>query len=94
MVNRLRTSPDPLALARSNLLRWKAQNSGSPALLRCYEEWETLLDEPVERICEILLEDTSEGQRLRQNSPFVGILTATEVWALKKRVRECETPPA
>jgi hypothetical protein len=54
-------------------------------------EWEQILTRPIADICELLCSQTDEGQRLRQNSPFAGALTAAEVWAIKARLRHAET---
>jgi hypothetical protein len=86
--------PEWLELARANLNRWSQLNSNSPSLLRCYAEWRDLLALPLVEIQGILLSETGEGQRLRQNSPFAGVLSAREVWDIKKRTREHATSPA
>jgi hypothetical protein len=75
--------PEWLELARDNLDRWTRLNANAPGLLRCYAEWRNLLELPVEEVCAILTAETDEGQRLRQNSPFAGVLSAREVWEIK-----------
>jgi hypothetical protein len=80
--------PEWLDTARQNLARWRQLNAGAPGLLRCYGEWEELLARPVEEICSALTATTSHGQRLRQNSPFAGVLSPAEVWDIKRRTRE------
>jgi len=90
---RLREQPDLLQLARENLDRWARLNFSAPALLRCYAEWQELLHHPLEEICAVLTSENEEGQRLRQNSPFAGVLSAREVWELKQRFRHA-TPAA
>ena len=87
VASRLRESPAILEVARANLARWSRQNSDSPALLRCYAEWEGILGRSVEEICVLLCADTDDAQRLRQNSPFAGILTPAEVWGIKRELR-------
>jgi hypothetical protein len=87
VTERLRASPELLAIARDNLDRWSRQNSDSPLLLRCYAEWQAILERPIEEICSLLCAESEEGQRLRQNSPFAGILSPAEVWEIKSRVR-------
>lgn len=82
--------PEWLQLARDNLARWMARNSASPGLMRCYREWLDLLDLPVPEIRRILLDESSEGQRLRQNSPFAGVMKPADLWALKRRIWEDE----
>ena len=79
--------PEWLEVARANLDRWSQQNRDAPRLLRCYAEWRELLSRPLTDIISILKADTSEAQRLRQNSPFVGILRPQEVWEIKSRIR-------
>ncbi len=79
--------PEWIGLARANLTRWAARNAGAPMLLRCYSEWTAILDQGVASVRASLLRPDDEGQRLRQNSPFAGVMTAREVWALKERLR-------
>jgi hypothetical protein len=83
----LPTRPDWLALARENLDRWRSLNSGSVSLISCYNEWTALLGRPLPEICAALIDPSDRGQRLRQNSPFAGALSAAEVWDIKRRVR-------
>jgi hypothetical protein len=83
--------PEWLELARTNLERWSRLNSNSLSLLRCYDEWEKLLERSVSEICTALTDETDEGQRLRQNSPFAGVLSPDEVWEIKSRRRHATT---
>src|SRR5437016_5208652 len=89
----LPTHPEWLDLARDNLARWSRQNKNAPLLLGCYDEWREILMRPLEEICGLLIAETDEGQRLRQNSPFPGVLPPTEVWEIKARLRHA-TPAA
>jgi CRISPR/Cas system-associated endoribonuclease Cas2 len=66
-------------------------NAGVPSLLRCYEEWRELLEREVSEVCAILTAETDDGQRLRQNSPFAGILSPREVWEIKSRHQHATT---
>ena len=86
--------PEWLDLARANLERWARQNQSAPGLLRCYSEWWQLLSRPLAEITTILTEETNEAQRLRQNSPFVGVLNPEEVWEIKSRLRRHATSAA
>jgi len=88
---RLRQQPELLALAHENLARWARLNANAPALLRCYTEWRELLNRPLEEIYSLLTSETEEARRLRQNSPFAGVLSAREVWELKRRFRHATT---
>lgn len=85
--------PEWLSVARANLDRWASQNRDAPSLLQCYEEWRELLDHPVEEICAALTAETENSQRIRQNSPFAGVLPPAEVWEIKARFRHA-TPAA
>jgi len=62
-----------LKLARENCRRWQAQ---SPS--RATAEWEAILKSDWRQVREILLQESEEGQRLRQSSPFTGILSPQE----------------
>jgi hypothetical protein len=86
--------PEWIDVARANLSRWAKLNAGSHALQRNYAEWLRWLDRPVHDICSILSAETEEGQRLRQNSPFAGVLSAEEVWEIKARHRRHATNAA
>lgn len=45
-------------------------------------EWLPLLEQPWENVRSILLDESDERQRLRQNDPFCGILTPAERCAI------------
>jgi hypothetical protein len=92
VADRLRRDPELLEIARANLARWTRQNASVGSLLRCYAEWEALLSRPVEEICDLLCSDADDAQRLRQNSPFAGVLSPAEVWEIKARFHHAPTP--
>jgi len=83
--------PEWLDLARSNIERWSLLNADAPSLLCCYEEWRALLNHPASEICKILTAETEQGQQLRQNSPFAGVLSPEEVWKIKSHCRHATT---
>jgi hypothetical protein len=92
VAGRLRSHPELLDVARSNLTRWSRQNAATPSLIRCYAEWQQILTRPVAEVCDLLCAETDDGQRLRQNSPFVGVLGPEEVWEIKSRLRHAPLP--
>ena len=92
VAERLRSQPELIEVARANLDRWSRQNASVSSLLRCYAEWQELLSRPVDAICELLCAKTHPAQRLRQNSPFVGVLSPREVWEIKARLRHAPAP--
>ncbi len=87
VAERLRARPELLGVARTNLRRWQQRNADSPSLLSCYAEWEIILERPLEEVLSLLVSETEEGQRLRQNSPFAGVLSPAEVWEIKNQQR-------
>jgi hypothetical protein len=73
---KLRSEPALVEKARGNLARWLETCSAAarPDLL----EWQRLLSGPFDELL-VLLEATDErATRLRQSSPFCGILTPEE----------------
>lgn len=89
---RLCQQPHLLRVAQDNLDRWSKLNADVPSLLHCYEEWREILKQPLAEICKLLCLDSEEARRLRQNSPFAGILSAREIWHLKKTFRHEPSP--
>jgi hypothetical protein len=69
-----------LALARETCARWNRENP-SPVVA----EWQKILGQHWGQVREVLLADTEDGQRLRQSSPFCGVLTPSERWAIYQR---------
>lgn len=80
--------PEWIELARANINAWSRRNASAPALLRCYHEWQAILDLPVDRVIRELLRDDETGQRLRQNSPFAGALDPATVRRIRQRVMD------
>lgn len=91
---RVRSHPELIVVAHRNLERWCELHKDSPGLLRCDREWQAILKRPLEEVLEVLCAETEEGQRLRQNDPFVGILSDDEVKAVKRQFRHRETARA
>lgn len=55
------------------------------------KEWLRILRQPWSQIRAVLLDESEEGQRLRQNSPFCGILSPRERWEIYRSFREDES---
>ena len=91
VAERVRRRPELLDLARTNLTHWSRHNASATSLLRCYAEWQKILSRPVDEICDLLCSESEEAQRLRQNSPFAGVLSPSEVWKIKARSRHAPT---
>lgn len=84
---RLRADPSLLRVGLNNIERWSARNADAPGLLRCYAEWRAIIEGGLDEVLRSLEREDDEGQRLRQSSPFTGILTPQEVWAIKRACR-------
>ncbi len=54
-----------------------------------YREWTLLLENhDVGEIIDLITEESENAVRLRQNSPFAGILSPREVWKIKRTAKE------
>lgn len=73
IVDRIEQDPSRLHDVR----RWDARHS-VPGIV----DWQVILERPRPEIRAALLDPTEEGQRRRQNTPFVGILTPQERWSI------------
>lgn len=75
IARKLAADPDLLDKARDNLRRWQ-ESSDSPSL--AFAEWAQILTSPVDQVEQLLTERSERATRLRQSSPFCGILTEAE----------------
>ena len=65
-----------LDIARRNLQRWRARwENDVPAW---HDEWSAIVQRPWPEIAAIITEPSEEGARLRQSSPFAGVLSVDE----------------
>ena len=81
---KLRRDSGVLRLARSNLRRWAAVDG------RCvrtvFLEWHAVLHRlNASEIADFLCSDTPLARRLRQSSPFTGVLTSAERLSIRRR---------
>jgi hypothetical protein len=78
---KLEADPSLLNVARDNLDRW-LRVASRPALL----EWQRLLEvTPVPQLLALLRASDERAARLRQSSPFAGVLTPAERQAILDR---------
>ena len=84
VVSRIDADPEKSGLtrARQTCRRW-AQRNSTPAVM----EWLELLGKPWAEIRLVLLSESEEGCRLRQNSPFCGVLAPGERWRIYREHR-------
>lgn len=85
IARKIERDPKLLQIARSNVERWSTQrNDERPTWL---DEWRELLNQPWENIAALITEPSENGARLRQSSPFAGILTNQERWRIHEAFR-------
>jgi hypothetical protein len=73
---KIERQPKLLEIARNNLKRWRAR--WEDAVPAWHEEWCKILDRPWPEIAAVMMEPDENGARLRQSSPFAGVLSAEE----------------
>jgi hypothetical protein len=80
VAERLRAEPEAmLERARQNLNRWTEGDAFGLGERSSLEEWRGILGEAdVDRLIEIMIDTSDEGQWLRSSSPFVGAISPEE----------------
>lgn len=73
IADRIRENPALVEVARGNIARWKHQLGESAA--RDLDVWDRLLAGSLEPVLAMLTAQTEEATRLRQSTPFCGILS-------------------
>ena len=87
IANKLRADPDLLAIAHANIGRWWNSAGGSRPYLAA---WREILERPLPEIADLIVLDTERMRALRQNSPFAGVLTPRERWAIYGEFKQAE----
>ena len=72
-----------LAVPKRNILRWAEQTGTTPPALA---EWSGVLDRPWPEIRRILVSSDDNATRLRQSTPFTGILSQRERYEIRGTV--------
>ena len=82
IARKIAADPGLLAAARRRLAAWAARyGDGAP---RALDEWRAILDRPWPVIAALITDAGESAARLRQSSPFAGVLTPSE----RRRVYE------
>ena len=90
VAKKLRAQPALLGRARTTLERWIQQRQ--PAVPAPLREWQDVLTNwPLERVLDLLTRADEQARRLRQSSPFCGILSAEERLAILKEYESRRT---
>jgi hypothetical protein len=78
VAQRISAQPGLLEIARSNLRRWIDQEGPRPY----WTDWKTLLDGPLKDLLTFMVSPVEDARRLRQCSPFAGLLSPQERWKI------------
>ncbi len=74
IVKRIRQNPALLDKARTTLAHWQTMH---PEMV-CNHEWADWLDRPLDETLAFMVDESETATRLRQSSPFCGVLTNQE----------------
>jgi hypothetical protein len=74
--------------ALERVRRWRIAGGAHPDYVL---EWERLLALPLEQLCDAIVDRSERARALRQVSPFAGVLSARERWAIHRRVQCVDT---
>ena len=81
---KLRRDHRLVQVARRNLRRWVARDGRR--VRQVFREWDQILQRlTADQIARFLVSDTPMCRRLRQSSPFVGVLSSAEVQAIRSK---------
>ncbi|HEU0054328.1 MAG TPA: hypothetical protein VFQ39_14170 [Longimicrobium sp.] len=71
----VRKRPELIQYALANLDRWEATQGPNPA----FQEWRRILTtQPLDIVLALMTDEGEDAKRLRQSSPFTGILSPEE----------------
>jgi hypothetical protein len=79
IARKIRRAPELIKRGDQTLQRWLAQSQESERAQDALLEWKRLLEtSSLDEVIEFISSDSQEAARMRQSSPFVGILTDAE----------------
>ena len=85
IARKIERDPSLLDIARRNVERWQARwKEAPPAWL---EEWHELLNQSWQTVAAFIMETGERATRLRQSSPFAGVLSNEERWRIHEAFR-------
>ena len=84
IASKLSRNRSAIEIARKNLRRWMKRDRRN--VRPSFQEWDRILDRlTAGEIANFLRSDTPMARRLRQSSPFAGVLTEAERGAIRQR---------
>jgi hypothetical protein len=85
IARKIERDPKLLQIARSNVERWNTKReTDAPTWMK---EWREILNQPWQNVAAFITEPSENAARLRQSSPFAGILTNQERWRIYEAFR-------
>jgi hypothetical protein len=85
IARKIERDPSVLDIARRNIERWRARwKDAPPAWL---EEWHELLNQSWQTVAAFITQPDERATRLRQSSPFAGVLSNQERWRIHEAFR-------
>ena len=76
IAQKIMADPSLIKIARRNLAAWRRKASGAePHYLA---EWQRILSRPWPQVAGLITEQSENATRLRQSSPFAGVLSTVE----------------
>ena len=85
IAEKIRRDPALIERARLTLARWLS--TVDPASRPYLDQWQHLLSQDLETCLAAVVEESPRATALRQSSPFAGLLTHAERFALLKSTR-------
>jgi len=82
LVRAVEQDPGVLARARRTILRWQTMHGHR---VGAWDEWLKLLDAGPQAVIRVMLDEGENATRLRQSSPFAGIIPNRRRWELLKQ---------
>ena len=85
IARKIERDPTLLAIAHRNIERWSTRWKDSPPAW--LKEWREVLRQPWQHVAALITEPSERGARVRQSSPFAGVLTSEERWRVYEAFR-------
>jgi len=76
IASKITRDPRLLEIPHANLARWRGRWADDPPAW--FDEWKTIMNWPWPDIAALITEPSENAARLRQSSPFPGVLTPVE----------------
>jgi hypothetical protein len=76
IAQKIMADPSLIDIARRNLAVWRRKSAGTEP--RYLDEWQRILAWPWPQVAGLITEQSENATRLRQSSPFAGVLSTVE----------------